>query len=77
MGSEVTPMAGADEAKGTSMLTDWEGTVAAAIRIHERIYRRLQDLQGAWAGLGTDRGGGERATGGKGRDGAQLAVRTI
>ncbi len=77
VGSEVTPMAGADEAKGTSVLTDWEGTVDAAIRIHECIYRRMQGLQGAWAGLGTDRGGGERATGGKGRDGAQLAVRTI
>ncbi len=67
-------MAGADEAKGTSMLTDWEGTVDAAIRIHECIYRRLEDLQGAWAGLGTDRGGAERTTRSKTRDGAQLAV---
>ena len=43
-------MAGADEAKGTSVLTDWEDTVDAAIRIHECIYHRLQGLQGAWAG---------------------------
>jgi hypothetical protein len=53
-------MAGADEAKGTSVLTDWEGTVDAAIRIHECIYHRLQGLQGAGAGLGSDRGDGRQ-----------------
>ena len=74
VGSGVTPMAGADEAKGTSVLTDWEGTVDAAIRIHECIHHRLQGLQGAWAGLGTVRGDGEQATGGKGRDGAQQDI---
>ncbi len=73
----VTSMAGADEAKGTSVLTDWEGTVDAAIRIHKCIYRRLEGLQGACAGLGTNRGGAERAARGKARDGAQLAMRTI
>ncbi len=73
----VATMAGADEAKGTPVLTDWESTVDAAIRIHEGIYRRLQGLQGARAGLRTDRGSAERARRGKARDAAQLAVRAI
>ena len=73
----VAAMTVADEAQGTSVLTDWEGTVDAAIRIHEGIYRRLQGLQGTGAGLGTDRVSAERATRGTARDATQLVVRII
>ncbi len=70
-------MAGAGEAQGTSVLTDWEGTIDAAFRIHECIYRRLQGLHGTWAGLETDRVSAERATRGTARDATQLVVRII
>jgi hypothetical protein len=70
-------MAGADEAQGTSVLTDWEGTIDAAIRVHECVYRRLQGLQGTWAELETDRVRAERATRGRARDATQFVVRII
>ncbi len=54
-----------------------EGTIDAAFRIHECIYRRLQGLQGTWAGLETDRVSAERATRGTARDATQLVVRII
>ena len=70
-------MAGTDEAQGTSVLMDWEGTIDAAIRVHECVYRRLQGLRDTWAGLETDRGSAERATRGTPRDATQLVVRII
>lgn len=69
-------MSGGDEAKRVSALVaaDWEGTVDAAIRIHERISFALEALKRTCAAAATDCGNAERATKSTVRDAEKAAA---